>query len=417
MEFLPGEREQGAVVDNLAAIIDAQGFETFVAAPLVEPDARFFPDPWEPSARGVRALALRLLRYAGGDHRDARVTLYGESRGCNAHEGAVAWFSGIKDGTCVFGVHMSQLREHDAIVGTLCHEVAHAYRAWTGLMETDDPLEEQKTDLTTVYLGFGLLTTNNTYRFRKQGLGGNIFAGIEWSTSETGYLSPQTMAFALAAQVTARGMSLTEVKRLGRLLEPNQQVFFRAACKRFRADIGNLRARLGLPGMDLWPEPWPLRLDPLPSNARFDPRDGTWKPPRFGGWNEGRNVFRVRERQTSPFALTGAVLGSLAGGISYHWPQTDLIWAVITGGVLGAIALGWVGSRRMNDLCSDQDCKEVRLPADATSCPQCGGRIRGVIQDRNERLAAEEALPPDLPLMGIPSGSTEPKGPKRIELS
>jgi hypothetical protein len=56
--LLPEEHERQAVLAGLEKLIEARGFETFVGAPLIEPDARFFPDPWEPSERGVRALGL-----------------------------------------------------------------------------------------------------------------------------------------------------------------------------------------------------------------------------------------------------------------------------------------------------------------------------------------------------------------------
>ena len=59
MDLLPGDHERRALLDGLAALIASQGFKTFVAAPIVGPHPRFFPEPWEPSVRGVRALALR----------------------------------------------------------------------------------------------------------------------------------------------------------------------------------------------------------------------------------------------------------------------------------------------------------------------------------------------------------------------
>lgn len=45
MDLLPGEHEQQALLDGLAAIVEARGFDTFVCAPLLEPDSRFFLSP------------------------------------------------------------------------------------------------------------------------------------------------------------------------------------------------------------------------------------------------------------------------------------------------------------------------------------------------------------------------------------
>jgi hypothetical protein len=393
MDLLPREREQRALLEGLSRIIEANGFETFVAAPLLEPDPRFFPEPWEPSARGVRALALRLLRHAGLEGEDAFVTLFGESPTRGSHARAVAWFRGMRGATCMFGVHCGQLREHDAIVGTLCHEVAHAYRAVRGLAEAHDRLEEENTDLTTVYLGFGLLTTNNAYRFRKQARGGSPYAGTEWSTAWTGYLSPQAMAFALAAQVTARGLSAAEAKRIERLLETNQQAFFQAARRRLEKDIVGLRLRLGLPPVETWPEPHSPTFGKLPEDARFDPNDGApvvWEEPR----NEGRNVFRVRETMGARYALGGIFLGAIAGGVASAIFELGPAGAIFGGAALSAFALGWWGRARFTDACSDPECG-APLPADADTCPRCGGRIRGTIDDPNDRLAAEDALDRD----------------------
>jgi hypothetical protein len=398
MDLVPPEHERKALLDGLAKLIEARGIAPFVAAPLLEPHPRFFPDPWEPSARGVRALSLRLLRYAGGDDLDAQITLEGGPDDASAsgvhqarHEGAVAWFAGIEDGVCIFGVDASQLAEDDAIAGTLCHEVAHAYRAWTGLAEGYDRLEEESTDLTTVYLGFGILTTNNAYRFRKRGLRGTAFAGTEWSSSQTGYLSPQAMAFALAAQVTARTLPAAEVKRIGRLLETNQRAFFVAACKLLAPDVDGLRGRLGVPPEQLWPAPVEQRLAELPEDARFVPDRSVRSGSARSAWNEGGNVFRVRHRKTASRAFVGVVLGGFAGGLWHETLGLDLGWAVLGGVMLLAIPLALLGRRRVTDRCSDSQCGVVLPPATAT-CPRCHGRIRGVIFDANDRLAAEEAL-------------------------
>ena len=318
------------------------------------------------------------------------MTFFGESRGQGAHEGAVAWFAGMRGTTALFGVHRNQLREHDAIVGTLCHEVAHAYRRLTGLAEAYDRLEEENTDLTTVYLGFGILTTNNAYRFRKWRRTGGPYAGIAWSTESAGYLSPQAMAFALAAQVTARGLSASESKRLGRHLETNQQAFFHAARKHLARDVVGLRLRLGLPPVETWPEPRALRFRPIPDDACFDPGDGA-SAAIDEPWNEQRNVFRVRETKTARYTLGGLLLGAIGGLFASASLGLAPERVVLCAASVLAVASGWWGRGKFTDECSDPEC-QARLRADSETCPRCGGRIRGIIRDPNERLAAEEAL-------------------------
>ena len=156
------------------------------------------------------------------------------------HEGTAAWFAGIRDGVCSFGVDTHQLNDPIALVGTLSHEVAHAYRHANELRIPDPTVEEPLTDLTTIYLGFGILTANASQRLRsgRSGAGGSW-----WSRSVGGYLGMQSMCYLLAAQVVARGST---PKPLARLLSPNQRACFTAACKELGARDGLLE-RLGLP--------------------------------------------------------------------------------------------------------------------------------------------------------------------------
>jgi hypothetical protein len=68
------------------------------------------------------------------------------------HKGAAAWFAGIDDGVCIFGADTSELRAGESIVGTMCHEVAHAFRAHHGLESTTRQIDEEHTDITTIVI-------------------------------------------------------------------------------------------------------------------------------------------------------------------------------------------------------------------------------------------------------------------------
>ena len=75
MDLLPPAGVQPVLFDALGLLINRRGFETFVRGPILEPTARYFPDPWEPSARGVRVQSLCLLSYAGLGDLDAKVEI------------------------------------------------------------------------------------------------------------------------------------------------------------------------------------------------------------------------------------------------------------------------------------------------------------------------------------------------------
>jgi hypothetical protein len=156
------------------------------------------------------------------------------------HTGTAAWFAGIRDGVCLFGVDTDQLKDPIGLVGTLAHEVAHAYRHANELRLADSSVEEPLTDLTTVYLGFGILTANASQRFRsgRSGPGGSWY-----SRAEGGYLGMRSLSYLLAAQVVARGVA---AKSIARVLSPNQRACLTAACKELGARDALLE-RLGLP--------------------------------------------------------------------------------------------------------------------------------------------------------------------------
>jgi len=375
MDLLPTPDQRTALLDALSRLIEAHGFETFVRAPLLEPSSTYFPDVWEPSKRGVRALSLRLLAYAGLHEVDASVELYGEARPTGTwHEGTAAWFAGIDaDGTCRFGSDRKQLALGDSIVGTMCHEIAHAFRHHHGLVGPHRQVEEEDTDVTTIYLGFGILTTNNAYRFRKTGeMRGGVIR-TSWSTTHTGYLSPQAMAFLLAAQAVIRGLTKQEVKNVASLLETNQAAFFRAS----HTELARSVDALGIPPREVWPDERTHRVDPLREDARFlatDPDPDAAAANEDGDGPEPGTqaiVFRVPTTHGSPlFAATASAFivgfagARFLGGDHLGW----IVGAMLVASVVGAR----LGRGRRVDLCSNPHC-EAEIPPATDRCPKCRG--------------------------------------------
>lgn len=248
------EREH--LLEELRSLIERRGAETFLAAPIREPTPQDFPDPFEPTAGGVEVLLRRVMAYAGLGALPFRLHLFsapeeirelsdrGERRRWG-HDGAAAWFAGIEDGCCLFGVREEGIGEPVALVATLCHEVAHAWRHNHGLVEEDRELEEMLTDLTTVYMGFGVLTTNGAYVYRQGGEYTGTVAISQWSHAHAGYLSPESMSLLLAAQVRARRMGWWARRRIHGRLEANQASHFRWALARL-GSAEEVRRALGV---------------------------------------------------------------------------------------------------------------------------------------------------------------------------
>jgi len=227
MERLPSPEERQWLTHALKKLIARRGAQILDATPLVEPTNDWFPEPWAMTAAHGHALAQRMMHYAGLG--DLRVSL-------SAYEpiddpanppwdaNTAGWFAGIVDGRAHFGLHVGQFSDPEAAGGVMAHEVAHAWRAHHHLVIDDREKEELLTDVTTIVLGFGILSTNNTDRYRSSG----DYSETRWSISSAGYLPPQAMAYLLALWSAARGRA-AERKAIERHLEPNQLGFFRAA--------------------------------------------------------------------------------------------------------------------------------------------------------------------------------------------
>jgi hypothetical protein len=247
---LPSPEEQEWLLDSLAHLLFVQGEHPFVGGPLRYPTEADFPDPWNGDLASLKRLSLRILGYAGMEGFDVRLERFEGERHQQfsatgdvtyRHEGAAAWFAGIDRKTVRFGCSDHQLEEAgEGLVGVMAHEVAHAYRAAHGLVVDDHDLEEHLTDLTTVYLGFGIFTVNNTYRFRSYTHGD---LGSGYSTSRAGYLSAQAMSYLFAAQILCRELSCWEAWQLLRWIEPRQRGHVKAALRALRP-AGDLWARL-----------------------------------------------------------------------------------------------------------------------------------------------------------------------------
>jgi hypothetical protein len=343
----------------------------------------------------VRLLSLRLLAYAGLGDLDAQVTLYsnrpadaGLPIGQHAMEGAAAWFAGIEEDTCLFGAEQGQLDDGDAIVGSMCHEVAHAFRHHHELESTTRLIEEEHTDITTIYLGFGALTLNNTERYRTKAAATGMVAGSSWSMARAGYLPMEAMAYLLAAQVRVREIGPKARRRIMDALAANQRACFEAAYEELGSDVAALCARLGLPPREVWPAEESFELPELPEDAYFVPEAGPKRRP----FNDGKTVFRVEESRAASYAVGGLIVGAcilsfVGHKLGWRSPGDTLAGAAI-GLALGTLLQG----KRSKIHCSDPRCEAAHRSPTLEHCPRCGGTIRATLRSSKDRLEAEDTI-------------------------
>jgi hypothetical protein len=404
MKLLPAPDEQEWILDELRGLISCRGFEPFVVAPVIEPTDDFFPDRYTGDLSSVHVMTRRLMDYAGLTSYEmdfetfvAKQRLEADEHGVlreRGHEGTAAWFAGLEGSRCFFGVSVQQFPEPDVLAATMSHEVAHAYRHIHKLVTEERDTEEMLTDITTVYLGLGLLTCNGAFRYRASGelVGGATIT--RWSTSQGGYLPPQALAFALAVQYLVRGSKWKALKRAERLLETNQGACFRAACQHLYENVPDLSTRLGVPDASTWPKAThtaPRAQQLARPEEKIDAIDGLF--------NRGYPVFRLRGSDPVGTALILSLVGILSGSLIMI--VVDL--ALGTGPqslypTVGGIAFGLYGFQKgRRYVCSDIRCA---APVDetASTCPGCGGEVRGTIRNRREMTERmDEILGTDQP--------------------
>jgi len=409
VELIPPEGEREWVLDALRGLVEACGHEHLVCTPVVLPSADCFPDRWSPDARGVRRLALRILRYAGLGELDVEVAMFDDDRADHPrlapgvvhrqdHEGAAAWFAGIVDGTCHFGAATSLLDDPGGVTAALAHESAHAFRHARGLeMEARD-LEECLTDLSTIYLGMGVLTANASLRHRSWAIGreGNSLGGHAWSTQHLGYLSPQTMCFALAVFERVRERGAGERRAIVDALETNQAGFFKAArrwLEREFPDVAALRGRLGLPEPAGWPKPVGLQellATPLDERVADEGDDDLDTDPSMlvasvdRDWNVEGEAWRVPYESATAFGSAGLFLTVAAAMVMF---STEYPWLGVVAFVAGAVVTRRFSRRFVRYECST--CNGlVRLEDER--CALCGGKLVGTLARAEDRLELPE---------------------------
>jgi hypothetical protein len=390
MGSLPSEAEQEGLLRDLAELIASRGSAAFLTAPIVEPSPRYLPDEWTGDLAGTQALLRRLMLYAGLDL-DAHLHVYdGEEPRDSRH--AIAWFAGIEGNRCLFGLDVRQLDDPQILIAALCHEVAHAYRHRHGLVKADRDREEQLTDLTTVFLGFGIFNTNAADRFRQSAwVIGNV-QHTERSLRQAGYLPVEHMCFLLAAQIVARDLPPRRIKDLTKLLEINQAEYLSRGVGHLAKRRTELLTALGLPpdiaGLE---EPDLDRFTrPLTAWRKVElTADPVSSEPATAGPTEGWTVYALREGGTRYLLLCvfGAGVGTVLHTFLALFIDTFVLFAPLVFG--GAILFPLLLGGRWRYVCSDTACGK-RIPSGSEACPGCGVRISRWIKSKKEIYENDE---------------------------
>jgi hypothetical protein len=424
--FLPPREERTQLARQLRALASRRGVGPLVNGLLIEPTPEFFPDRWAGGEPSVRRVLRRLLRYAELDSLEVHIRILEEDP--DKREEAPAkptgnglqadlWVVKLQGERCEFAVESTLLRDPLAFVAAAARAVAHVYRRHHGLEKRGDPLEEARIDVTTIYLGFGLVTTDATIRHASVAAGG--FRSTR-KIYRLGTLSPQSMSYLLALHALARGLNRSDRRQIAARLQANPATFFKESCKAIEADE-DVFELLGLPPEDEWPEPPDLQslLGPLPNEPdpgdteqlEAEPEERKDVDRGVKDSNVGKPVFRVERSMALRMAkFLGMATFILGGFATRSYMADDLDPATFTVAAVGLALLGLlIGFFLRDSRCSDVKCG-AKLPKDASACPHCGGDIVGVIKHPKERLAAEEEYRQSL-ATGSSTRATATSGP------
>jgi hypothetical protein len=392
----PTREEREWLLDELRAVVRMMGHARFVSGLLVETNEEFFPDPFPDTATGVENVARRLLTWSSVD-----VPLRIDDERETADEKS-AWQFTARDEDGQIRLTVTARGEPHDLPGALAHALAlPVHRRQRSLSERgyrDGPAHEEPAVeaelavLTTLALGWGIPLINAAERdiaVAGERIGGKL-PGVVERREKHGALPLPALAYLLALQLVVRGSDDAEVERVLEMLKANQRKLVRSWHRELEPERAALRDRLGLPPVAEWPP-----FTPFVAPAPFPEKKRTKKKKKREARTERRPVFRVRQTRSAAWAAGGAVLGTLS---------VILMSLVHVGGPLayGAVVmlctvLGAALGRELfqYDVCSEPDCRDAVIAARAERCPSCRRRVAGRIKRASQRLAAEEALPPD----------------------
>jgi hypothetical protein len=209
----PANPDEKELVEQGFTLLQSHfGPKRLLQATVIEPNDTFFPDPYDGSPEAAAGLFDRVCDYMHVDpatvglnfwqeeERQPRVHAPGTMNRPEQTKGASGYYAKV-DGIHRIFLNVSELRDPEALVSTMAHELAHVVLLGSGAMSHDQPHMEALTDLATIYVGFGIFTSNTLLRRR-----GWVYGNVEgWSVSRKGYISPEMAGWALSLFAWVRG--------------------------------------------------------------------------------------------------------------------------------------------------------------------------------------------------------------------
>lgn len=184
------------VEKRMAWLASEFGRDRLRSAPVVLPTSEFFPDPYDGSDEAVRAILDRVCGYMGVPPESIEFSIYDDKPPIETDglvRGTVGLYQEEGDNFRIW-LESGSLDDPLALVATMAHELGHVLLLGSGRVSADEPDHEPLTDLLTVFLGLGVITSNSVVREKNWRMG--HFSA--WGVSRQGYLTMPVYGYALA---------------------------------------------------------------------------------------------------------------------------------------------------------------------------------------------------------------------------
>ncbi len=205
------DEQSSWVDDGFERLGQILGRNRMIDAQVVLPIVEHFPDPYDGTERSLDTLFRRVCGYMKFEadrvelevrtDRDAEIREKVPFWQGKSSQPAGLYSRSSLDSQFVIAIRDSLLRNPLAVVATLAHELVHTILLGEALIDRSMEDMEPFTDLTTVYLGFGVFSANASLRFEQH----QDYSTQGWSVQTLGYLSQEVYGHALAKFATERG--------------------------------------------------------------------------------------------------------------------------------------------------------------------------------------------------------------------
>jgi hypothetical protein len=186
------------------------GWAELLHCPVVLPTPEHFPDPYDGTETGAFRMFRRVATAMKLSYEDIEVTVFADDHDSirklvpfysERSSGAAGLYHHDPSKVAHISINETKLKDPVALVATLAHELGHVILLRPGLLDRNEPDMEPLTDLLTVFMGLGVLTSTAAMQFKQ-------FTELHsqgWSAEQQGYLSEQQYGYALARFTWERG--------------------------------------------------------------------------------------------------------------------------------------------------------------------------------------------------------------------